>query len=55
MNKQWKNPLNHPAKQSTMDTPGDFAQFKDLMRTVVSAPPQQVKKQPSASHVPDAS
>jgi hypothetical protein len=55
MNKQWKNPVDRPAKQSTMDTPGDFGKFTELMRKVVSTPPQKVKKQPSSSRVPDAS
>jgi len=55
MKKPWQNPVDRPAKQETMDTPGDFGAFKDLMRKVVSVPPQPVKKRPSASHGPDAS
>jgi hypothetical protein len=55
MKKPWKNPVDRPAKQSTMDTPGDFGKFTDLMKRVVSVPPQQMKKQPSSSRAPDAS
>jgi hypothetical protein len=55
MKKPWQNPVSRPAKQSTLDTPGNFRQFTDLMRKVVSAPRQQEKKQSSSSRVPDAS
>jgi hypothetical protein len=55
MKKPWDNPVKRPAKQSTMDTPGDFAQFTNLMRKVVSVTPQQGKKHSLASRVPDAS
>jgi hypothetical protein len=47
MKEPWQNPVDRPAKQSTLDTPGDFGKFTDLMRKVVSSPPKQVMK-PSA-------
>lgn len=58
MKKPWINPVNRPAKQSTLDTPGDFQKFMDLMRKVVQHPPLPTKKQQqssSSSRDPDAS
>ena len=55
MKKPWKNPVSHPPKQSTMDTPGDFGKFTELMKKVVSVPQQAKKQQPSVSRAPDAS
>lgn len=44
--KKWTNPVkNHPAKESTLNTTGDFGQFKELMRRVVA-------QKPSSSHGP---
>ena len=49
--KKWIDPVkNHPAKESTLNTEGNFSEFTDLMRKIVNKP-----KQPSASPVPDAS
>ena len=55
MKKTWHDPVRRPAKQSTLDTPGDFKKFTELMRKVVSIPPERGKKSPSSSRVPDAS
>jgi hypothetical protein len=39
-NPKWKNPVkNRPAKESTLDTTGDFQQFTDLMRRIVNKRP----------------
>jgi hypothetical protein len=35
MKKPWQNPVERPAKQSTLDTPGEYAAFKTLLRQVV--------------------
>lgn len=46
---KWADPVkNSPAKESTMNTPGDFGQFKELMRKVV-------ERKPSSSHDPASS
>jgi len=50
MKKPWKDPLKRPAKQSTMETPGDFAQFTELMRRVVKVrPPREEKPTPASA------
>ena len=47
--KKWTNPVkDHPAKESTLNTTGDFGQFKELMRKVVA-------QKPSSSHGPASS
>ena len=54
MKKPWKNPVKGvPAKESTMNTTGDFAKFTDLMKRVVNSPIKTGKI--SSSRVPDAS
>lgn len=48
MSKPWVNPVkNHPPKESTLKTPGNFREFTELMKKVVNGKP--------ASRVPDAS
>jgi hypothetical protein len=32
MKKPWKDPLDRPAKHSTLETPGDFAKFAEKPR-----------------------
>jgi hypothetical protein len=53
MKKRWKNPINRPAKQSTLETPGDFAQFTEIMKKVIKVRPPKEAKQPTASASPD--
>jgi hypothetical protein len=54
MKKQWKNPVKDiPAKESTMNTKGDFGAFTDLMKRVVKTPAKTPK--PSSSRAPAAS
>jgi hypothetical protein len=38
MKKPWNDPAKRPAKESTMNTEGDFGKFTDLMRKVVNIP-----------------
>lgn len=46
--KTWVNPVkNHPPKAETLNTPGDFHEFTELMKKVVNQKP--------ASRVPGAS
>ena len=53
MKKPWKNPVAHPAKQSTMQTEGDFANFAELMKRVVKVkPPREAKQISIASASP---
>lgn len=49
MSKQWQDPAKQPPKQETMNTPGDFKVFIDLMKKIVPAKPKAV------SHGSDAS
>jgi len=54
MAKKWIDPVkNQPAKESTLNTTGDFGAFKDLMRKIVNKKEESPK--PSSSRVPDAS
>jgi len=51
--KTWVNPVkNHPPKESTLKTPGDFREFTELMRKVVN---KREEPKSSASRVPGAS
>jgi len=53
--KKWTDPVkNQPAKESTLNTTGDFGKFTDLMRKIVNKK-EESPKRPSASRVPDAS
>jgi hypothetical protein len=47
MKKPWIDPAKQPPKPETMNTPGDFRQFTDTMRTMLKAKPE--KKPLSAS------
>jgi hypothetical protein len=39
-NPNWKNPVKgHKAKESTLNTKGDFQQFTELMRRIVNKKP----------------
>jgi hypothetical protein len=40
MKKSWNDPAKRPAKESTMNTEGDFGKFTDLMRKVVKIHPK---------------
>jgi hypothetical protein len=48
MKKQWIDPAKQSPKPETMNTPGDFKVFTDLMRKIVEKPKP-------ASHGPAAS
>jgi hypothetical protein len=48
MKKKWIDPAKQPPKPETMNTPGDFGRFTDLMRKIVGKPKP-------ASHGPAAS
>ena len=56
MNKSWKDPVKgQPAKQSTMNTPGDFGKFTELMKRVVPRKHEEkTKKTVSSSPSPAA-
>lgn len=52
----WKDPVKgHKAKESTMQTEGDFAHFTELMKRVVKVRPSREAKPTSASPGPVAS
>jgi len=38
MKKKWDNPAKQPPKEETMNTPGNFGVFTDLMRKIVGKP-----------------
>ncbi|MCU1249380.1 MAG: hypothetical protein JWQ49_2409 [Edaphobacter sp.] len=42
--KSWADPTKRPAKQSTMNTEGDFGKFTDLMRKLVSVPHSEMTR-----------
>jgi len=48
MKKPWIDPAKQPAKPETMNTPGNFEAFTNLMRKIVDKPKP-------ASHGPAAS
>jgi len=48
MKKKWDDPAKHAPKAETMNTPGDFGAFTDLMRKIVEKPK-------TVSHGPRAS
>jgi hypothetical protein len=49
MKKQWEDPAKRPPKQGTMNTPGDFKVFTDLMRKIVPAKPKTTSRGPARS------
>jgi hypothetical protein len=53
--KKWVDPVkNRPAKESTMNTRGDFREFTELMKRIVTK--REEKPKPvSSSPVPDVS
>jgi hypothetical protein len=55
MKKSWNDPAKRPAKDSTMNTEGDFGKFTDLMRKVVKVHPTKPGGKPkpiSSSRAP---
>ena len=48
MSEKWIDPAKLPPKAETMNTPGDFGVFTDLMKKIVEKPK-------AASHGPAAS
>jgi len=49
--KKWTDPVkNQPAKESTLNTPGNFSEFTNLMRKIVN---KQEEKPKPASSSPD--
>jgi hypothetical protein len=54
--KDWVDPVrNVPAKDETMATTGNFADFTALMRKIVNKNGKSEKPRPSASRVPASS
>jgi hypothetical protein len=54
--KNWIDPVkNVPAKDETMATTGNFADFTALMRRIVNKNAKSEKPKPSASRVPASS
>jgi hypothetical protein len=41
---KWQDPAKRPPKPETMNTPGDFGQFTELMKTLVSVPRSEVAR-----------
>ena len=54
MKKKWEDPAKRLPKAETMNTPGDFGAFTDLMKRIIHKKPAraQVKKPRGSSHVP---
>ena len=51
--KKWSNPVKgHPAKDSTLQTEGNFAEFIELMKKVVKIKPPREEKITSSSPGP---
>jgi hypothetical protein len=52
--KKWIDPVkNHPAKESTMNTRGDFGEFTELMKKVVhKSDDPHPSVSPNAAHKP---
>ena len=48
MKKKWDDPAKQLPKPETMNTPGDFGQFTDLMKKIVEKP-KEVSRAPAAS------
>jgi hypothetical protein len=38
MSNKWSDPAKLPPKPETMNTPGDFGRFTDLMKKIVQKP-----------------
>jgi hypothetical protein len=49
MNGKWIDPAKQPPKPETMNTPGDFKVFTDLMREIVPAKPKTASRAPAGS------
>jgi hypothetical protein len=41
MKKKWEDPAKRPPSPETMNTPGDFRKFTDIMRTMLKARPEK--------------
>jgi hypothetical protein len=41
LKRQWDDPAKRPASAETMNTPGDFRQFTETMRTMLKAKPEK--------------
>ena len=41
MKKQWDNPAKRAPKDETMNTPGDFKKFTEIMRVMLKAKPEK--------------
>ena len=48
--KPWQNPVSRPAKEATMNMPGNFEKFTETMRTMLKAKPEKKR----VSRVPAA-
>jgi hypothetical protein len=48
MSEKWEDPAKRPPKPETMNTPGDFGAFTDLMRKIVEKP-KPASRAPAAS------
>jgi hypothetical protein len=44
MKKLWVDPAKQPPKPETMNTPGDFKVFTDLMKKIVQKPKESLRK-----------
>jgi len=51
MNKIWDNPVKHPPKQATLDTPGDFSDFTEVMRKLMKVKPEKKPASPGPASV----
>jgi hypothetical protein len=51
----WVDPAKRPPKPETMNTPGDFGKFTELMKRLVKVKPPREEKSTSASPGPAVS
>jgi hypothetical protein len=49
MSDKWIDPAKLPPKPETMNTPGDFKVFTDLMRKIVPAKPKDASHGPAGA------
>jgi hypothetical protein len=44
--KAWTDPVKRPASPETMNTPGDFQRFTEVMRKLMKAKPEKKRASP---------
>ncbi len=49
MSEKWQDPAKRPANEETMNTPGDFKVFTDLMSKIVKKSKTSVSRVPAGA------